>query len=282
LADTGPIEETARAKVNLALHVLGRRPDSYHLLDSIVVFADLCDRLSFSIAAANSLVLSGPCASGLDEADNLIWRAHAAMVKAFGRLIPNIAVRLDKQVPLASGLGGGSADAAATLRALCRLANLDSLSRAVKEIAFTLGADVPVCLYSRPCRMRGIGELIEPLPAFSPMHVIIANAGLPVSTAEVFQALGLAPGEPGYPPIELPFAFETSRNDLTPPAVKRSPMIGAVRDALKAQTGARFARMSGSGGSCFAVFDTPAEAETAAAELASRHPDWWVKPALLS
>ena len=282
MALTGAIDEIARAKVNLALHVLGRRTDGYHLLDSIVLFADLCDRLSFSRAETNSLAVSGPCAAGLSDADDLILRAQEAMARAFGPLIPNIAVRLEKNIPLASGLGGGSADAAATLRALCRFAGLESSSRAVQELASSLGADVPVCLASSPARMRGIGELIEPLPDFPRLNVVLANAGPAVSTAEVFAAVGLNPGETGHPSLTFPFAFETSRNDLTPAAVKRVPVIAAVLDALKALTSVRFVRMSGSGGTCFAVFDTMADAERAAAELASRHPDWWTRRALLS
>ena len=282
MATARAIEETARAKVNLALHVLGRRPDGYHLLDSIVVFADLCDRLTIAVASSNALSVSGPCAKGLGQADDLILKAQEAMARAFGRLIPNIAVKLEKNIPLASGLGGGSADAAATLRALCRIANLDPMSRAVEKIALSLGADVPVCLASRPSRMRGIGELIEPMPDVPPLAVVLANAGLALATAEVFSGLGLEPGETGYPPLVFPFAFQTSRNDLTPPAIRRLPVIAAVLDALKAMAGVRFARMSGSGGTCFAVFDSMAEARAAAGELAARHRDWWIIPARLS
>lgn len=276
------IEEVARAKVNLALHVLGRRSDGYHLLDSIVAFADLCDRLTFTEAAENSLIVSGPHAEGLRGAGNLILKAQEAMALSFGRLIPALEVRLEKNIPLASGLGGGSADAAATLRALCRLAHLDPSSRAVKNIALSLGADVPVCLSSKPSRVRGIGELVEPMPDLPPFSVVLANAALAVSTAEVFAALGLEQGETGYPPLVFPFAFDTSRNDLTPPAVKRLPVIASVLDALKAMADVRFVRMSGSGGTCFAVFETMTEARAAAAELAARHPDWWITPALLS
>jgi 4-diphosphocytidyl-2-C-methyl-D-erythritol kinase len=276
------IEEVARAKVNLALHVLGRRPDGYHLLDSIVAFADICDRLIFTVADANSLILSGPYAEGLSGSGDLVLRAREAMARAFGRLIPDLEVRLEKNIPLASGLGGGSADAAATLRALCRLAHLDPSSRAVKDIALSLGADVPVCLSSQPSRMRGIGELVEPMPDLPPFSVVLANPAVALPTAEVFASLGLAPGETGYPPLVLPFAFETSRNDLTPPAIERLPVISSVLDALRAMAGVRFVRMSGSGATCFAVFDSITDARAAAADLAARHPGWWVMPALLS
>jgi 4-diphosphocytidyl-2-C-methyl-D-erythritol kinase len=282
LAAAHSIEEVARAKVNLALHVLGRRHDGYHLLDSIVAFADICDRLTFSEATENSLDILGPYAEGLSGTGSLVVRAQEAMAHAFGRLIPNLAVRLEKNIPLASGLGGGSADAAATLRALCRFARLDPSSRPIKDIALSLGADVPVCLVSRLSRMRGIGELVEPMPDLPPFSVVLANPNVALSTAEVFEALGLEPGETGYPPLDFPFAFETSRNDLTPPAVQRLPVIASVIDALKAVTGVRFVRMSGSGATCFAVFDGMPQARVAATELAAHHPDWWIAAALLS
>ncbi|HEY7763418.1 MAG TPA: 4-(cytidine 5'-diphospho)-2-C-methyl-D-erythritol kinase, partial [Aestuariivirgaceae bacterium] len=189
---SGPIEEQARAKVNLALHVTGRRADGYHLLESIVAFADLCDHLTFAPARFNSLRIGGPQSAGLDARDNLVLRAHAAMARAFGARIPNIAVELDKHIPVAAGLGGGSADAAATLRALSRLAGLDHKSREIHEVALSLGADVPVCLGSRACRMHGIGDGLEPLGALGPLPVVLANAGPALATAKVFAALGLA------------------------------------------------------------------------------------------
>lgn len=275
------LEETARAKVNLALHVVGRRADGYHLLDSVVLFADIFDRLRFSTAESNSLQITGPLSAGLDTAGNLVLRAQEAMAQTFGKLIPNVAVVLEKYIPAAAGLGGGSADAAATLRALCRIAGLDPMSRAVQEIALSLGADVPVCLYSRACHIQGIGEKIEPLPGFAHLNVVLANARVPVSTANVFAALNLAPGEAGYPPMQLPFELSSSRNDLTPPATSLVPVIEDVLNALKSSPGVKFVRMSGSGGTCFALFENHADAGTAAAELAERHPNWWIRPAVL-
>jgi 4-diphosphocytidyl-2-C-methyl-D-erythritol kinase len=281
LTTPGVLEETARAKVNLALHVIGRRADGYHLLDSVVLFADIFDRLRFSIADENSLHITGPLAAGLDTSDNLVLRAQAAMVQTFGKLIPGIAITLDKYIPAAAGLGGGSADAAATLRALCRLAGLDPFSRAVREIAISLGADVPACLYSRACRLRGAGEKIEPLPGFAALNVVLANANVPVSTADVFAALNLVPGEPGYPPMEFPFELANSRNDLTPPATSLVPVINDVLNALRDAPDVKFVRMSGSGGTCFALFENHAAAATAVGDLAERHPDWWIRPAVL-
>lgn len=275
------IEETARAKVNLALHVVGRRPDGFHMLDSVVVFADVFDRLTITPADRTTLNISGPLAAGINASDNLVLRAQEAMYRAFGRLVPNVAVKLEKFIPAAAGLGGGSADAAATLRALCRLASLDPFSRAVQQIALSLGSDVPVCLYSSACRFQGIGELIEPLADFPAMHVVLANARQPVSTSDVFSALGLAPGEVGYPPIEFPFDIAASRNDLTPPATQLVPVISEVLAALKSSPGVTFARMSGSGGTCFALFDSNAAAGEAAAEIAKEHSDWWIRPAVL-
>jgi 4-diphosphocytidyl-2-C-methyl-D-erythritol kinase len=278
---SGVVEETARAKVNLALHVLGRREDGYHLLDSLVVFADLADRLEIAPADENALRMEGPYAASIDVNDNLVLRAHAAMQRAFGRLVSNIDVTLDKHIPVAAGLGGGSADAAATLRALCRFAGLDPFSRQLHEIALALGADVPVCLHSQAGRLSGIGEVIEPVNGMAPLHVVLANPGVPVTTAEVYAGLGLEPGEPGYPPMEFPFAFATSRNDLTPPAVRLVPAIGEVLEQLKELPGVNFARMSGSGGTCFAVFDDRHAAEAAATVLGSNHHDWWVRAAVL-
>jgi len=281
LSNSDVLEEAARAKVNLALHVVGKRKDGYHLLDSLILFADLADRLHLAPAAETALRITGPLSAGIDLQDNLVLRAHAAMQHAFGSLVPNIDATLEKNIPVAAGLGGGSADAAATLRALCRLAGLDPLSRQLHEIALSLGADVPVCLHSRASRLRGIGEAIEPINDFSPLHVVLVNAGTPVPTADVYAGLGLEPGEPGYPPMEFPFAFSTSRNDLTPPALELVPEIGAVLQQLKESAGVRFARMSGSGGTCFAVFDDQNGAEAAAAVLAGGHPNWWVRAAVL-
>ena len=281
MSNSDVLEEAARAKVNLALHVVGKRKDGYHLLDSLILFADLADRLHLAPAAETALRITGPLSAGIDLQDNLVLRAHAAMQHAFGSLVPNIDATLEKNIPVAAGLGGGSADAAATLRALCRLAGLDPLSRQLHEIALSLGADVPVCLHSRASRLRGIGEAIEPVNDFSPLHVVLVNAGTPVPTAEVYAGLGLEPGEPGYPPMEFPFAFSTSRNDLTPPALELVPEIGAVLQQLKESAGVRFARMSGSGGTCFAVFDDRTGAEAAAAVLAGGHPNWWVRAAVL-
>jgi 4-diphosphocytidyl-2-C-methyl-D-erythritol kinase len=274
-------EETAKAKVNLALHVVGRRADGYHLLDSVVLFADIFDRLRFTVAPANSLQITGPFSAGIEVENNLVIRAQKAMADAFGSLIPAVAVGLDKFIPSAAGLGGGSADAAATLRALCRLVGLDPLSRAVREIALSLGADVPVCLLSRACRIQGIGEKIEPLPEVSSFNAVLANALVPVSTADVYAGLKLTPGEVGYPPIELPFELSASRNDLTPPAAALVPVINDVLNALRSAPGVKFARMSGSGGTCFALFENHAAAGAAAAELAERHPHWWIRPTLL-
>jgi 4-diphosphocytidyl-2-C-methyl-D-erythritol kinase len=281
LSNSAVLEETARAKVNLALHVVGKREDGYHLLDSLVLFADLADRLQIAPAGETGLQITGSLSGAVDRQDNLVLRAHAAMQRAFGRLVPNIDVTLEKSIPVAAGLGGGSADAAATLRALCRLAGLDPMSRQLHEIALTLGADVPVCLHSRASRLRGIGEAIEPIAGFSPLHVVLVNAGTPVPTAEVYAGLALDAGEPGYPPMEFPFDFSTSRNDLTPPALELVPEIGPVLQQLKELAGVKFARMSGSGGTCFAVFDDRSGAEAAAAVLVRDHPNWWVRATVL-
>lgn len=263
------VAEAAPAKINLALHVTGRRADGYHLLDSIVVFAAAGDRLGVSLAPAPSLRVTGPFAAAVPAGpENLCLRA-AALAGA------TAAVELEKRLPVASGIGGGSADAAAVLRALARQGV--PLPLAPER----LGADVPVCLAGRPARMRGTGERLEPLPALPPLAMVLVNPGAPLSTPAVFA--GLAHRE--NPPLpELPGRLDGPaflawlrgcRNDLQAPAIALVPQIAEVLDALKAR-GAALARMSGSGATCFGLFLSAAEAEAAAAALARARPGWWV------
>ncbi len=266
----GPTGEAAPAKINLYLHVLGRRPDGYHVLDSLVVFAGAADRLFAATAEQLSLKVTGPFAGALaGEGDNLVLRAARAL-GVTARLT------LEKHLPVASGIGGGSADAAATLRLLGALrgnrTELDAL-------ALSLGADVPVCLDAAPRRMGGVGELLEPAPALPPFGLALVNPGVAVATADVFRArLG------GFSaPANLPEAWPNAaamaadlaalRNDLEPPAIALCPPIAEVLAALRAARGCLLARMSGSGATCFALFDTPALAATAARDCA--RDAWW-------
>jgi 4-diphosphocytidyl-2-C-methyl-D-erythritol kinase len=270
--------ELAPAKVNLALHVTGRRADGYHLLDSLVVFPRLGDLVEAEPAPRLSLAIDGPFARDLDAgAGNLVLRA-AALLRAPGR---GAALRLTKSLPVASGLGGGSADAAATLRLLAGLwrAPLPAL-----DAVLSLGADVPACLSGRACRMGGIGERLDPLH-LPPFWVVLANPGVPVATGAVFAGLGRRdnPGLPGTPRFvgaEALFAWlAAQRNDLEPPAVALAPAIADTSAALAAQPGCRLARMSGSGATCFGLFAAGPPALAAADALRRARPAWWVAAA---
>lgn len=266
----------ARAKVNLALHVTGRRADGYHLLDSLVVFADLGDLISVEAAEQLDLRVTGPQAAGLvGEADNLVLRAARAFGIARGALIT-----LEKHLPLASGIGGGSADAAATLRALSRLWQVDLPSAAA---VLGLGADVPVCLAGRAMRMQGVGEILTALPPLPPAHLLLVNPGVAVSTPVVFRAMARRENAPLPDQMpDLPDAaalagfLAEQRNDLEAAALSLAPVIGEVRTAIAGQDGCLLARMSGSGATCFGLFAEAGAVEAAASAIGAAHPEWWV------
>lgn len=273
------IEVFAPAKVNLALHVTGRRGDGYHLLDSLVAFAPLGDVLRLSPAEGFSLSLSGPEAAGLPAGpDNLVLRAAALMGPG-----PGARFALQKRLPAASGIGGGSADAAAALRGLGALRGPGT---ALPEGLAQLGADVPMCLHPRPARTRGIGDQITPV-ALPPLPAVLVNPRQELSTPSVFNALQNKenPPLPEIPPFagaaECIDWLAGQRNDLQAPALALAPVIGTVLAALSARPGCRLARMSGSGATCFGLFATTAEAEAAAQALAAAHPGWWVGAGLL-
>lgn len=276
--------EQASAKLNLDLLVTGRTPDGYHTLDSIVVFADLGDRLRFTPSTGLSLSIEGPFAAGLrEEPDNLVPRAARALASAVGRELA-ARITLEKNLPVASGIGGGSADAAATLRGLVRLFHLDLDEAALSRLGLKLGADVPVCLASRPARLRGIGDRLTPLAGLPALPLVLVNPGVPVSTGAVFAALQLNPKREMPPPLpERPslaaFAawLKASRNDLEPPALELAPVVGRVLEALGFMPGCLLARMSGSGATCFGLFADPASAATAAARIAVAEPGWWCR-----
>ena len=279
------ITESAPAKVNLYLHVTGRRPDGYHLLDSLIVFADLCDTVTAAPAERLSLTLAGPFADALDGVDNLVSRAARALAAHAGRP-PRAALRLVKHVPVAAGLGGGSSDAAAALRALIRLWGLSIETDELARLALELGADVPVCLSRRATLVGGVGEVLTPLDRAPPScHLVLANPRVPLSTAEVFGAFSGPAGAPA-PPLgptvdrsDLIDALRVRRNDLEAPARQCAPVIGSVLAALAGLPECRLARMSGSGPTCFALFDTADEASAGAHALAAARPEWWVAAA---
>jgi 4-diphosphocytidyl-2-C-methyl-D-erythritol kinase len=275
------IEAFAPAKLNLSLHVTGRRADGYHLLDSLVAFADVGDRIRVERADRTSLTVTGPQAAGLSAGDdNLVLRAARLMPQAPAR------ITLDKVLPVASGIGGGSADAAATLRAL---AGLHGLPLPQAQAVLGLGADVPVCLEGRACRMTGVGEGVTPLAQPLPeVAVVLVNPGVALATPSVFAALDRRDNPPMphvLPPLrDLPalVAFlRRTRNDLEPPAIRLAPVIARVRAALAAQPGCALARMSGSGATCFGLFADDAGAMAAAAALRRAEPGWWVAAARL-
>lgn len=267
--------ELAAAKVNLCLHVTGQRRDGYHLLDSLVVFAGVGDRLTFSLAEDLRLTIGGPQAAHLPATDdNLILRAARAFGADHGAHI-----HLEKHLPIASGIGGGSADAAAALRGLSRLWGLPlPLPKAAAVLA--LGADVPVCLSGQPLRMQGVGEVLTPLAPLPPAYLVLVNPGVAVATPAVFRTLDSKtnPPLPAIPRFaNLPdFAawLTAQRNDLERPAIAQAPVIADAKAALAAQQGCLLARMSGSGATCFGLFATAAQADAAA--QAVRHPGWWV------
>lgn len=275
------VEELARAKINLALHVTGRRPDGYHLLDSLVVFADVGDTISVRPSNRLSLEVTGPRAAGVpSDSSNLVLRAAALLGER------HAAITLEKHLPAASGIGGGSADAAATLRALARLAGV---ALPAPEATLALGADVPVCLASRPVRMDGIGENLSPVPDLPPLPAVLVNPGVEVSTPAVFAALKhrnntamAAVPEGLQTPADLAHWLETQRNDLEPPAMELSPRIGVVLEALRRQPECLMARMSGSGATCFALFPDATTARAAAARLDAAHPGWWTADCTLT
>ncbi len=269
--------EFAPAKVNLALHITGRRPDGLHELDSLVVFPAVGDRLAAEPAAELSLAIDGPFAAGLGAGpDNLVLRAARLIGRGQGA-----ALRLTKSLPVASGIGGGSADAAAALRLLARLWNAPL---PVPAAVARLGADVPVCLAGRPCRMSGIGDRLAPLD-LPPFWILLANPGQPLATADVFAALSNRtnpplPAPPNFPHADALFAWLASqRNDLELAAIAALPTITEVLAALAAQPGCRLARMSGSGATCFGLFAAEGPALAAAAALRSARPAWWLAAA---
>jgi 4-diphosphocytidyl-2-C-methyl-D-erythritol kinase len=274
-------EEPAPAKVNLFLHVTGRREDGYHLLDSLAVFGPVADRLEAAPAAALSLSVAGPFGAALaDEADNLVLRAARALAEAAGAAPPGrgAALRLTKRLPVASGIGGGSADAAAALRLLDRLWGLGFGAERLAVLAAALGVDVPVCVRSRPARMGGVGGDLSPAPMLPECGLLLANPGAALATAAVFRArVGGFSAPAALPPGWADAAGMTRdlralRNDLEAPAMALCPAVGEVLAALRALPGCLLARMSGSGATCFGLFAHPAGAERAADRLPAR---WW-------
>ncbi|MDE2447259.1 MAG: 4-(cytidine 5'-diphospho)-2-C-methyl-D-erythritol kinase [Alphaproteobacteria bacterium] len=279
------LSEFAKAKINLALHVLGRRADGFHELDSIVGFAEIGDRLTLQRADTLSLVRTGPFSADVPMGeDNIIvktWRVVAQILKTRQVVLPSVKVVLEKNLPVASGMGGGSADAAAMVRGLLRLTQQKLSCGEIKSLAQSLGADVPVCMSQTACLMQGIGEKITPLNIALPRAIVLINPLLECSTPDVFGALGLAKGQSFKSPI-FQNQPQSWRNDLTEAALKIQPSIKDVLSALEKEPAFLGIRMSGSGATCFGLMVSEAQASAAAARLAVKNPGWWVRSAALS
>ena len=279
--------EKACAKINLTLRVLGRRADGYHDLESLVVFADLADTLTFEPAGETTLDVSGPYAAASGApADNLVLKAAAALSNSIkglkgGRFL------LDKRLPVAAGIGGGSADAAAALRCLARANDLSLDDARLMLAALRTGADVPVCMASRSCIMTGVGERLSPPLHLPPLHAVLVNPGVALATRDVFAAYKVMPQAHALSPQAIPRDvgglvdfLEAHGNDLTQAAIACAPTVAEVLRALEALPGALLSRMSGSGSTCFALFATADEAQAAAPQLSAAYQDWWVAPAV--
>jgi 4-diphosphocytidyl-2-C-methyl-D-erythritol kinase len=283
--------EAAPAKVNLALHVTGRRDDGYHELESLVVFAGVADELVARPAKRDSLTVAGPFAAAAGSGDtNLVARAVAAFRARWPDHVQGgLAIELNKNLPVAAGLGGGSADAAAALRLMASLGEDEVSFADLSALAATVGADVPVCLLSRPTEVRGIGEILHPLRAFPKTHIVLVNPLVPVVTADVFRRLQSRqnPPLPALPspmtrPAELGLWLTETRNDLEPPATALVPAIGELIAELAALDGCILSRMSGSGGTVFGLFASASRAHQAAHDLRERHREYWVAAAPVS
>ena len=271
------IHVRAHAKVNLYLHVVGKRADGYHLLDSLVVFADLHDEIVAEAADDLSLAIDGPFADALaGEADNLVLRA-ARELAAFHRIEPKAKLRLTKRIPVAAGIGGGSADAAATLDALSRLWSVEIPT----ALPTKLGADVPACLAGRPLFMSGIGEQLAPAPEFPPTSILLVNPGVAVATKDVFRSRNGPFSQTALfdvAPLDarrLARLLLQRRNDLTAAATIHAPAIREARERVGATDGCLLARMSGSGATVFGLCASAEEAERAGEAILRDRPTWW-------
>jgi 4-diphosphocytidyl-2-C-methyl-D-erythritol kinase len=290
--------EEGRAKVNLTLRVVARRSDGYHDLESVVAFADCADRLTLTPGSELALQMSGPLAQACGAtSDNLVLKAARLLAER----VPDMksgSFTLDKVLPVAAGIGGGSADAAAALRLLAQLNGLSFDDERIIEVAELTGADVPVCVNSRACVMTGVGETLQPL-ALPKLPCVMVNPGVPVATRDVFDALGLRNGEllvgatdvllqdRSWPETDASIAewieaFVEVGNDLEAPAARIQPVITEVLSALGESAGVKLVRMSGSGATCFAIFADDATAQRAAEKIRRAHAAWWVHAGTLS
>lgn len=279
----------APAKINLFLHVTGRRADGYHLLQSVVIFADAGDTLEFKRHDSLFIDVTGPFAGEVsDPRSNLVYKSALALAHEYKRE-PTGQILLEKNLPVASGMGGGSSDAATTLRGLARLWGLPDERDRLYKLGATLGADVPACLVRRPVWMEGIGEKMMRMPDMPDMHLVLVTPPVPTPTPEVFKNFSARTGGRYSPPIQFMGRKKTMlewiadlklyRNDLTDAAIDVTPEIRTALGAIAATPNCHIARLSGSGATCFGIYDSPAAAQAAVNKLRQEHPHWWVKAA---
>jgi 4-diphosphocytidyl-2-C-methyl-D-erythritol kinase len=277
------VREKAPAKVNLTLRVLGRRADGLHEIESLVAFANVADALTLTPGDALALSVAGPTAAAAgDVAENLVLKAARALAERVEALkLGRFA--LSKRLPVAAGLGGGSADAAAALRLLARANRLAPDDARLAQAARATGADVPVCLDPRPRFMRGTGDILSDPFELPRLFAVLVNPGIAVATRDVFAMLAAAPATQTKPAMwpreraELLDEIARGRNDLEEPAIELEPAIANVLAVLRKLPGCRLARMSGSGATCFALFDSYRTASAAARRLRVGYPTWWVR-----
>ncbi len=286
------LSESAPAKINLTLHVHARRLDGYHRLESLVAFSDLADQLTLDPDQLFALCVTGPTAHGSgDLPSNLVTRAALAFAQAFPGSRTG-AFCLTKQLPVAGGIGGGSADAAAALRLLARLNEISLDDSRLRKVAQDIGSDVPVCLASQSCMMLGTGDRLGPAIKLPTLYAVLVNPCVAVETATVFREMGFAAGEnrqcAPHPDIitslsqaALLAALAQGRNDMERAAIRIQPVIADVLKLLGQQGGVQLARMSGSGGTCFAIFETMQGVFDAVRTLRRQRSTWWIQPSVI-
>ena len=280
------LQATAYAKLNLALHVTGRRDDGYHLLDTLVAFADYGDEITISPAQEDSFTLSGRFGQLLPvNGDNLVLKARDALRAHFPQHSSAVAIHLEKNLPVASGIGGGSSDAATLLALLIRLWNIAPEKALLEQVCLQLGADVPMCLhgqfYGGALIAKGIGEDVQNLPGLPVLPLVLVNDGTAISTPQIFKHLNKRDNPP-LPELahfdshaDLCNFLKTTRNDLLPPAAQLAPQLPQILQTLR-DSGAHYAQMSGSGATCFGIYDTLSAAQQASENLQQKNPHWFV------
>jgi 4-diphosphocytidyl-2-C-methyl-D-erythritol kinase len=288
------VHQFAPAKINLTLHIRGRREDGFHLIESFVAFGDVGDEITVRSHDGFDLNLSGPFVRQLQNEDNNIaLEAAKSFVNGFRDCLPGVQVDLVKNLPIAAGMGGGSSDAAAVIRALAYLVDVTVSRTAAGQLAIGLGADVTVCLDPQASFMSGVGNIVTPLPALPEIHAILVNPNIKMLTGAVFAALavpgairrdeeGLKPEHAFLDARDLVAFVGSCRNDLEAPALRMCPEISDVREALLAQDGCLLARMTGSGATCFGLFANSEQARRGAEDICKKASNWWVKPCRLN